>query len=78
MVQEEVLDNEEMEEEVEVEAKLAIPTIKKKPEEKAKEKHRWVVKDKLPVQEVREIVDEKGTILHIITVEEALTQIMNQ
>lgn len=35
------------------------------------------VVDKLPVQEVRRIESEDGTVINLITVAEALTQIIN-
>jgi hypothetical protein len=66
--------------------KKAIPKDEEKPkevkkekvEDKKEEKHRIVVVKELPTQVVRESVSEDGTIIHWITVEEALTQFMNQ
>ncbi len=47
-------------------------------EDKEEEKHRFVVVKELPVQVIRESVAEDGTIMHYITTEEALTEVMNQ
>ena len=67
--------------------KKAVPKAEEKPKETKKEKkedkkeepkQRVVVVKELPIQKVRESVAEDGTILHWITIEEALTQFMNQ
>ena len=52
---------------------------KEKTEEKSEEKkERIVVVKEIPTQEVREHIAEDGTILHFITIEEALTEFVNQ
>lgn len=65
---------EEIEEAIEEDKKEVSEDSK----EKKEEKHRIVVLKELPKQEVRETIAENGDILHLITVEEALTQVMNQ
>lgn len=39
---------------------------------------RIIVVKELPVRPIREYVDEDGTKVHLFTVEEALTEIMNE
>lgn len=57
-----------------VEEKQVEPEVVEKPV-----KHRFVVVKELPTKIVREILSEdKITVLHFITIEEALTQAMNQ
>jgi len=65
---------EKQEESTDIEEK---PSTEKDSDE-TEEDHRWVVVKEIPVQQVRESVTEDGTILHYITVEEALTQFINQ
>ncbi len=40
-------------------------------------KERFLVVDKIPTQEVRQVKGEDGTLLNLITIEEALTELMN-
>lgn len=49
-------------------------------EEEATEevKQRVVVVKEIPTQAIRETTDKDGTIVYFMTVEEALTQVMNQ
>lgn len=56
---------EEIKKEVVAEPKKTEPTEK------------YMVVDKIPVQEVRQTTDEDGNIINFITTEEALTQVMN-
>jgi len=51
--------------------------VAEKSEEK-KEEHRWIVQKELPVQQIRQSPTEKGIILDFITIEEALTELMNR
>lgn len=41
-------------------------------------KERIQVVKELPVQQIREYEDKDGTIIHFMTIEEALTEFMNQ
>lgn len=75
--QEEVIEEEERPEEEPEEDKEKVVETKPKKVVK-KEKHRWVVVKELPTQVVRETIAEDKTVLHFITTEEALSQIMNQ
>jgi len=59
--------------------KVPVPVeVKEVKEEKVEDKHEYVVVKELPLQQVREVVTEDGTIVHYITTEEALSQLMNQ
>ncbi len=69
---------EELEEEL---AKATADVEKKKEEAKQvveEEKVEFRVVSQLPTQEVRRYTEEDGTIIQLITIEEALTKIMNQ
>ena len=62
------------------ELKNEIEEVKKevvKKENKKEEKHRYVVVKELPVEVIRESISKDGNILHYITIEEALFQVMN-
>ena len=50
----------------------------KEVEKKIEPKELIKVVAQLPVQEVRKIVDKDGTIYNLITIEEALTEVLNQ
>jgi len=50
--------------------------ITEETEEKLKE--RFVVVKEIPTQEVRQVKAEDGTLVNLITVEEALTKFMNE
>lgn len=43
-----------------------------------KEKHEYFVVKELPTQQIRETTTDEGTIMHFITIEEALTKFMNE
>ncbi len=47
-------------------------------EDKKEVKHRIMVVKELPTEVIRQTEEEDGTILHFITVEEALTESINQ
>lgn len=51
-----------------------------KPEDKKKEVHRVIVvkQEELPIQVVREVTGEDGVIRHYMSIEEALTELMNK
>ena len=55
-----------------------IKPIKKAISEKEIKDVRWIVVKELPVKPIREYIDEKGVEVHFITVEEALTEMLNQ
>jgi hypothetical protein len=55
-----------------------IQTMNEQPKiEIKKQKERFEVVAKLPMQEVREAVDKDGTIIHFVTIEEYLTEQAN-
>lgn len=60
------------------EVETPVEPIKEEVKPEKKEKHRWVVVKELPNQIVRQTTSEEGTVLHFMTTEEALTQIMNE
>lgn len=64
---------EEVKQEVKVEKAEETKEVKKE-----EAKHKFMVVKELPVQAIREQVDEDGTIIHFVTAEEALTEFMNQ
>ena len=72
------LPNKEDEQEVNAVPEKAVPKEEVKKEVKKEEKHRVVVVKELPTQIVRESVAEDGTILHWMTIEEALTEALNK
>lgn len=74
-VEEEVIEEEE---EIEESKVVNSQPVKKVVPGKKEEKHRWVVVKEIPTQIVRETISEDGTILHFVTIEEALTQVINQ
>jgi len=77
-VEEDNKDEEEVsEEETKEEPKEPVKEVKEKVNKKEEPKHRYIVVKELPTQIVRETIDEDGTILHFITIEEALTQAIN-
>ena len=41
------------------------------------QKERWLVVPELPMKPVREYQEDDGTIVHLITIDEALTTLMN-
>ena len=49
-------------------------------EEGEDNKHRWVVvkEEHLPTQVVRQTTSADGTTLHVLTIEEALTELLNK
>lgn len=57
------------------EIKKAVVQEPEEPKQEAKELFQVV--DKLPVQEIRSYKKDDGTIVNLITVEEALTEIFN-
>ena len=59
-----------------VEAPTTKPIEEVKEEEKVE--NRYVVVKELPTQVVRETTTDDGVVLHFITIEEALTQALNQ
>jgi hypothetical protein len=42
------------------------------------QKERWMVVKELPLQSIREARDEDGTVVHLITLEEAITNLLNE
>lgn len=70
------VEEEKTEEEPE-ESEETVKEVKEKETKKEEPKHKYLVVRELPTQVVRESVDEDGTILHFITIEEALTQVIN-
>ena len=68
---EEVVEEEESEEE---EESSEVPEIDP-PEKTSEEKERILVVKELPMQPVRSYVEKDGTIINMITVEEALTKL---
>lgn len=48
------------------------------PKSEEEPKEEWAVVKELPVQPVRQTTMEDGTIINFITVEEALSQLVNQ
>ena len=62
---------------VQEEVKQEIKSEPKKFIKTDQEKHRVVVVKELPIRHIREHKDEDGTIVHFITIEEALTELMN-
>jgi hypothetical protein len=53
-----------------------LPRLPEARKEVPKQKEVTKVVIKLPVQEVRQYTDEEGTIINLVTVEEALTELM--
>ena len=72
---EEIEEPEEIEEFVDEKSKKGS---NKKATKKEETKHRIIVVRDLPTQIVRQAVSEDGTVLHYITVEEALTESLNK
>lgn len=56
------------------------PKIEEPVEDKSKEqpKERIIVVKEIPVQQVRETVSEEGEKIHLITIEEALSELINR
>lgn len=79
---EEIEEAEEFEEEVPVVAPRIKVTTKprsnKQVIEEEEEIHQWEVVREMPTQKVGQYTKDDGTILHFITIEEALSQIMNK
>ena len=72
---------------IEIDEELQVPIPQEKVDEKeqvekqpkeVEEKHRVVVVKELPTQIIRQSKSEEGTILHYVTIEEALTEALNK
>jgi hypothetical protein len=53
-----------------------IPVVSTVPSKNLREE--WKVVPELPVQPIREITREDGTVLHLITIDEALNLLLNE
>jgi len=56
----------------------SVKRLAKPVEPEIEENHEWEVVREIPTQKIGQYTKEDGTVLHFITIEQALTQIMNR